>query len=64
MTNTETVRQWTALLDDEAQAFTLEQSPEKASNMLVLCSCVEAAVTTYLIKQKMEGVLHDRKENG
>lgn len=54
MVSGEKVREWAQILDREATAFSLEPGPGRAKNLLVLCSCVEAAVTGYLISQKME----------
>ena len=61
MVRTEKLGEWTSLLEKETQAFCLHQSPERARNMLMLCSCVEAAVTGYLIRHEMEGVINDNK---
>lgn len=59
MVRGETLVDWVALLGKEARAFSMRRSPERARNVLVLCSCVEAAVTGYLIKQKMENIIDD-----
>ena len=54
MVSTETVADWAGRLNDKAQAFALAGSPEKASDILVLCACVESAITAYLIKHRLE----------
>ena len=61
MVRTEKLGEWTTLLEKETQAFCQRQSPERARNMLMLCACVEAAITGYLIRHKMEGVIYDDK---
>lgn len=63
MVRAETLGEWVALLENEAKAFSLRKSPKRARNVLVLCSCVEAAVTGYLIKQQMEGVIDDSESS-
>ncbi len=58
MDSTETVADWAGRLNDKAQAFVTSGSPEKARDILVLCACVESAITAYLIKHKMEEDIH------
>lgn len=60
--STDTVREWAARLFDEAQAFDLFPNPVQAQNILMLAECVSAAATGYLIKQKMEGIIHGQKQ--
>jgi hypothetical protein len=59
MVSGETVVKWSALLNRQARAFRDRRSPERARDILMLCACVESAVTAYLIKQKMEDMIND-----
>ena len=54
MVGPETIDAWIAQLNAEHRRNCGEMSADKAKNMLVLCSCVESAVTAYLIKHRLE----------
>lgn len=57
MVGPERIGHWVEMLKDEYGKEPGAMSVETAKNMLVLCACVESAVTGFLIKHETRGVL-------
>lgn len=57
MVGPERIGRWVDLLKDEYGKDAGALSVETAKNLLVLCACVESAVTGFLIKHETRGVI-------
>ncbi|MDA8138011.1 MAG: hypothetical protein M0036_05090 [Desulfobacteraceae bacterium] len=54
MADIHTIREWVGLLDLKADELGRCPTAQTARDMLMVCGCVEAAVTAYLIKKTVE----------
>jgi hypothetical protein len=57
MVGPERIGHWVEMLKDEYGKEPGNLSVETAKNLLVLCACVESAVTGFLIKHETQGVI-------
>jgi hypothetical protein len=62
MAGPDRIGQWVELLRAEHGKNYGALSVESAKNMLVLCACVESALTGYLIRHETEGILNGTKQ--
>ena len=50
----ERIREWAEILNKKTVDFQTDENVAAARDILVCCSCIEAAVTGFLMKHKMD----------
>ncbi|MBI5550718.1 MAG: hypothetical protein HY911_04360 [Desulfobacterales bacterium] len=60
MADTDNIREWVGMMDKAADELSRGQSIQAARHLLMVCACVEAAVTGFMVKKTIEESINAR----